>query len=105
MSILVTGGAGYIGSGLLAKLGEEFPDATITSLDNLERGDYRYVNHLKKDRRYRPLVGDIRKKSDLRKTLTQDTAIIMHLAATSGVKACREQPRKQTEMEPTRGTH
>ena len=65
MNILVTGGASYIGSGLLIKLGEEFPDATITSLDNLARRDYRYVDYLKKDRRYRLLVGDIRKKSDL----------------------------------------
>jgi len=105
MNILVTGGAGYIGSGLLIKLGEKFPDATITSLDNLAIGNYQYVDYLKNDRRYRLLIGDIRKKSDLRKTLTRDTAIIMHLAAISGVKACREQPRKQTEMEPTRGTH
>lgn len=80
MNILVTGGAGYIGSGLLIKLCEEFPGATITSLDNLERGDYRYVDYLKKDRRYRLLIGDIKKKSDVRKAITQDTTIIMHLA-------------------------
>ena len=94
MNILVTGGAGYIGSGLLVKLGEEFPDASITSLDNLDGGNYRYVDYLRKDRRYLLLAGDIRKKSDVRKALTRDTAIIMHLAAISGVKPCREQPRK-----------
>ena len=94
MDILVTGGAGYIGSGLLLKLGEEFPEATITSLDNLAIGDYRYVDHLKRDKHHRLLVGDIKKKSDLRRAITRDTAIIMHLAAIPGVKTCREQPRE-----------
>lgn len=94
MNILVTGGAGYIGSGLLIKLGEEFPDATITSLDNRERGDYRYVDHLRKNHRFLLLTGDIRKKSDVRKAITQDTKTIMHLAALPGVKPCREQPKK-----------
>jgi len=104
MNILVTGGAGYIGSGLLVKLGEEFPEATVTSLDNLEKGDYRYVDYLRKDRRYRLFVGDIRKKSDVRKAVTPDTAIIMHLAAIPGVKPCRDQPKKAIETN-VYGTH
>jgi len=94
MNILVTGGAGYIGSGLLLKLGKEFAEATITSLDNLDTGNYRYVDHLRKNKRYRIFVGDIRKKSDIRKAITRDTAVIMHLAAISGVKPCRDQPKK-----------
>jgi len=92
MDILVTGGAGYIGSGLLLKLSEEFPEATITSLDNLATGDYRYVEHLKKDKRYRLLVGDITRKSDLKKAIIPDTSMIAHLAAMPGVKLCNEQP-------------
>jgi UDP-glucose 4-epimerase len=104
MNILVTGGAGYIGSGLLVKLGEEFPEATITSLDNLEKGDYCYVDHLRKDRRYRLFVGDIRKKPDARKAITKNTAIIMHLAAIPGVKTCRDQPKKAIETN-VYGTH
>ena len=104
MNILVTGGAGYIGSGLLVRLGEEFPEATITSLDNLAIGDYSYVDHLKKNKRYRLLVGDVRKKSDLRKAMTRDTSIILHLAAMSGVKPCREQPKKAIDTN-VYGTH
>ena len=93
MNMLVTGGAGYIGGGLLLRLGEEFPEAPITSLDNLTTGDYRYVEHLKKDKRYRLLVGDIRNKSDLRKAITPDTSMIIHLAAMPGVKLCTEHPK------------
>ena len=93
MDILVTGGAGYIGGGLLLKLGEELPEATITSLDNLTTGDYRHIEHLKKGKRYRLLVGDIRKKSDLKKAITQDTSMIIHLAAMPGVKLCNDQPK------------
>jgi len=93
MNILLTGGAGYIGSGLLLKLGEEFTEATITSLDNLATGNYRYVDHLKKDKRYRLLVGDVRKKSDLKKAITPDTSMIIHLAAMAGVKLCNDQPK------------
>jgi nucleoside-diphosphate-sugar epimerase len=104
MNILVTGGAGYIGSGLLIKLGEEFPEATITSLDNLEKGYYRYIDYLRKDKRYRLLVGDIRKKPDVRKAITKDTAVIMHLAAIPGVKPCRDQPKKAIETN-VYGTH
>jgi nucleoside-diphosphate-sugar epimerase len=94
MNLLVTGGAGYVGSGLLIRLRKEFPEATITSIDNLESGNYSYFKHLKNDKYYRLLVGDIRKKSDLRKAITRDTSIIMHLAAIPGVKPCREEPQK-----------
>ena len=104
MDVLVTGGAGYIGSGLLLKLGKEFPDATITSLDNLSTGDYRHVNHLKKDKRYRLLVGDVRKKSDLKKAMTEDTAVVVHMAAMPGLELCRKQPKKAIDTN-VYGTH
>lgn len=94
MDILVTGGAGYVGNGLLVKLGKEFPDANITSIDNLAIGDYRYVEHLKRDQRYRLLVGDIRKKSDLQKAIGTETVFVIHLAAMPGVKLCKDQPKK-----------
>ena len=104
MDILVTGGAGYIGGGLLVKLGEEFPEATITSLDNLTSGDYRHIEHLKKGKRHRLLVGDIRKKSDLKKAITQDTSMIVHLAAMPGVKLCNDEPKDAIDTN-IYGTH
>jgi len=104
MDILVTGGAGYIGGGLLVKLGQEFSETTITSLDSLTTGDYRHIEHLKKDKRYRLLVGDIRKKSDLKKAITQDTSMIIHLAAMPGVKLCNDQPKDAIDTN-IYGTH
>ena len=104
MKILVTGGAGYIGSGLLIRLGEEFPEATIMSLDNLEAGDYRHVEHLRNDKRYHLLAGDLRKKADVRKAVTRDTVMIMHLGAISEIGPCREHPRKAIETN-IYGTH
>jgi nucleoside-diphosphate-sugar epimerase len=104
MDILVTGGAGYIGSELILKLGEEFPEATITSIDNLTIGDYRHIEHLKNDKRYRLLVGDITKKNDLRKALTQDTTAIIHAAAIPGVEACNKRPKNAIHTN-VYGTH
>jgi UDP-glucose 4-epimerase len=104
MNILVTGGGGYIGSGLLLRLGEEFPEATITSLDNLAAGNYRHVEYLKKSKRYRLLIGDITKKSDLKKAITPNTRMVMHLAAMPGIKLCNKRPKSAIDTN-IYGTH
>ena len=104
MNILVTGGAGYIGSGLLLRVGEEFPDVTITSIDNSTTGDYRHLEHLRKHKRYCILKGDIRKRSDLKKAITPDTTMILHLAAMPGIKLCNDQPENAIDTN-IYGTH
>ena len=104
MDILVTGGAGYVGSGILVKLGSRFPDASITSIDNLALGDYSYVNHFRQDKRYRLLVGDIGRKSDLQKAFAREPAFVIHVAAMPGVKLCEDQP-KQAINSNFYGTH
>lgn len=37
MKILVTGGAGFVGSSLCIKLKEKYPDYCVAALDNLKR--------------------------------------------------------------------
>jgi UDP-glucose 4-epimerase len=104
MDILVTGGAGYIGSGILVKLGQRFPNASVTSIDNLALGDYSYVNHLRDDKRYRLLVGDIGKKSDLQKAFAREPEFVIHVAAMPGVKLCEDQPKQAIDSN-FYGTH
>ena len=43
-NILVTGGAGFVGSNLIKKLKELYPDSTIVSLDNYFTG--KEENHI-----------------------------------------------------------
>src|SRR3954449_7485159 len=40
-SILVTGGAGFIGSNLTLTLQERFPDARLTVIDDFRSGDFK----------------------------------------------------------------
>jgi CDP-paratose 2-epimerase len=63
--ILITGGAGFVGSNLALKLKQDFPDSEITSLDNLKRrGSELSVARLKKAG-VTFVHGDIRNKEDL----------------------------------------
>lgn len=57
MNVLVTGGAGYIGSALIKKLLEE--GHGVFSVDNLSRGDYRYLVKYEGSPRLELVVGDI----------------------------------------------
>ncbi len=73
-SVLVTGGAGYIGSHivqLLCEMGHR-----VTVLDNLSLGREENV-----DKRASLLVGDILNRDDLRKALSVQPRVIFHFAA------------------------
>jgi hypothetical protein len=47
--ILVTGGAGFVGSNLVMDLQEKYPEAQITIIDNLLSGDFRNLSGFKGD--------------------------------------------------------
>jgi CDP-paratose 2-epimerase len=65
MKILITGGAGFVGSSLCLKLKEKYPDYTITALDNLKRrGSELNLPDLAKHG-IQFIHGDIRNKEDL----------------------------------------
>ncbi len=82
-----------MGSRLLLTLSKVFPEATVTSIDNLATGDYGCVDALKLGKHLRLLVGDVSRKLDLQKAITKDTDAIVHLAAVPGLKLCRNNPK------------
>lgn len=64
-TILITGGAGFVGSNLAMRLKETYPEVAIVAFDNLKRrGSEMNISRLK-DKGIEFIHGDIRSKSDL----------------------------------------
>ena len=88
MEVLVTGGAGYVGTTLVPQLLEEGYDVTV--FDNLMfGGDYiipffRYKN-------FKFIEGDVRNEDALWNA-AKSADVIIHLAAIVGFPACRKEP-------------
>jgi UDP-glucose 4-epimerase len=81
MVILVTGGAGYIGSRLMRDLASnpKLEGATIRVLDNMLRERYVAIMDLPRDGHFEFLEGDIRKEDDL-KVAFRDVDMVVDLA-------------------------
>tara|TARA_B100000287_G_scaffold21817_1_gene21539 strand:+ start:255 stop:1196 length:942 start_codon:yes stop_codon:yes gene_type:complete len=92
--ILVTGGAGYIGTSLVPKLLRAGHEVTV--FDNLMVGGnqllpfFRYEN-------FKFVRGDIRHKEELKKVV-EGKDIIIHLAALVGFPVCRMNPQLAQEI-------
>ncbi|MFQ6054244.1 MAG: NAD-dependent epimerase/dehydratase family protein, partial [Candidatus Bathyarchaeia archaeon] len=82
MRVAVTGGAGYIGSTLVKRLLDE--GAAVTSIDNLTRGDYRYLRDLADRGSLELMVGDIR-DGELLDRAFEGADKVVHLAALPGL--------------------
>jgi UDP-glucose 4-epimerase len=79
-SILVTGGAGMIGSATIDLLLKQYSPARITILDNLVRGSLANVKHALTDPRVRFVKGDVCDVDAVRRT-TEGVDAVIHLAA------------------------
>ena len=85
MKVLVTGGAGFIGSNLIRYLLGEYQDIEVTNLDVLTyAGNLDNLAGLETDARYRFVKGDICDAS-LVVSLIGDVDAVLHLAAESHV--------------------
>lgn len=87
MRIVVTGGAGFIGSNLIIQLIERFPDMEVMNLDKLTyASDLKYLESVKDNNRYRfkkvDLVDRVSVKEIIKKFQPQG---VFHLAAESHV--------------------
>lgn len=85
MKLLVTGGAGFIGSNFIRYWLEKYPEDGIVNLDILTyAGNLESLRDLEKDRRYKFVKGDIC-DADLVDGLVKEVDIIVHFAAESHV--------------------
>ena len=93
MNVLVTGGAGYIGSALVERLVGE--GHRVVSIDNLSRGDYNYLVKYRESPRLKLVVGDICNPKKLEEVLSDngDVSTLVHLAAVPGIERCQRNPK------------
>lgn len=81
MRVLITGGAGYIGTALCHELLHNKEVQRVTIYDNLSRHNYNaFIGILKMDARFRFIEGDILDSRSLRKAVN-DADVVFHLAA------------------------
>ncbi|MCW4021432.1 MAG: SDR family NAD(P)-dependent oxidoreductase, partial [Candidatus Bathyarchaeota archaeon] len=92
--VLVTGGAGYVGSVVVRDLLER--GEVVVSVDNLYSGDYGFLRSCEGCSGLRLVVGDVSSSGDLKRSLegVGGLGVVVHLAAVSGLERCREEPER-----------
>ena len=94
MKVLVTGGAGFIGSHLTERLLKDGHNVCV--IDNLSTGSLKNIEHLKGHRGFEFVTGDIR-STELMTLLIERSDVIYHLAAAVGVRLIAEDPVRTIE--------
>lgn len=85
MKILVTGGAGFIGSNFILYMLEKYPDYEIVNLDKLTyAGNLDNLTSVAKNPRYKFIKGDICNSADVEKAIA-GTDMVVHFAAETHV--------------------
>lgn len=95
MRMLITGGAGFIGSYLCEKYTEE--EHIVLCLDNFLSGNLLNVRHLLGYRNFKLIKGDIR-DFDLLERIVRDVDVVFHLAAQIHVDRSYVEPRLTYEI-------
>lgn len=95
MRILVTGGAGFIGSHLSEKLLEDNHEVTI--LDDLSTGRLENIDHLKDNSNFKMVVDSVLNQNVV-EDLASDADQIYHMAAAVGVKNIIDHTLKSIEV-------
>ena len=88
MKVLITGGAGYVGTTLIPQLLNNGHEVTVYD-SLLFGGDY--IMPFFRNKNFNFVKGDIRNLNEL-KHVTRKADVIVHLAAIVGYPACRKEP-------------
>jgi len=94
MKILITGGAGFVGSHLADKLLGE--GHVVTVIDDLSTGRYANISHLEGNPNFH-LIIDTVLHAELMERLIRETDRVYHMASAVGVRLIMEQPVKTIE--------
>ena len=89
MKVLITGGAGFVGSHLSEKLLAQKNKVVV--IDNLSTGDMRNIKHIKDDKNFECYADTIMNTKLINK-LVKECSVIYHLAAAVGVKYIIDNP-------------
>lgn len=100
MKILVTGGAGYVGTSLIPQLLSRGHQVRV--LDNLMFGGDQLLPFFRSDN-FEFQKGDVRNPHDVRNAVRGCDAVV-HLAALVGYPICRKEPKMAEEVN-VQGTH
>src|SRR6516162_10254012 len=100
MNILITGGAGFIGSHLAEQLLTN--NHSVTIIDDLSTGSIRNIQHLKTIDRFHYVLDSFTNQSVMAE-LVDSADIVYHLAAAVGVRLIVENPTRTIETN-IRGT-
>lgn len=94
MKILITGGAGFIGSHLADKLIAQGHEITV--IDDLSTGRYSNVEHLEDTPNFRLIIDTVLNEK-LMEELIRETDRVYHMASAVGVRLIMERPVKTIE--------
>lgn len=94
MKILITGGAGFVGSHLADKLHGEGHEVTV--IDDLSTGRYSNVAHLEGKKGFRLIIDTVLNER-LMEELIRESDRVFHMASAVGVRLIMEQPVKTIE--------
>lgn len=95
MSVLVTGGAGFIGRWVVKDLLSK--KCKVTALDNLSNGSIGNISEFKKSQNFAFVRGDVANRGSLRSVFGGDVDTCIHLAAQINVQESIDHPEQNFE--------
>jgi UDP-glucose 4-epimerase len=91
MNILITGGAGFIGSHIAFRLLQDSDECNITIYDNFSSGSWSHLNKIESNERVNVLSSDL-KNLELLKEAMKNIDLVIHFAANPDIAKAVTQP-------------